>query len=107
MANSLLCKSSLSSNGWLSSPGAIGLRSCEYTALRWMSDLNSCRLPNSYQNYLGLSPVKTMLRFIPMFVSGAVCNFIVALVVGRISGSILLGTRNSDPPSLGIHSDRF
>ncbi|KAG8949635.1 hypothetical protein FRC04_008381 [Tulasnella sp. 424] len=44
-----------------------------------------------YQNYLGLSPVKAMLRFIPMFVSGATCNFVVAMVVGRISGSILLG----------------
>ncbi|KAG8957580.1 hypothetical protein FRC00_003783 [Tulasnella sp. 408] len=43
-----------------------------------------------YQNYLGLSPVKAMLRFIPMFISGATCNFVVAMVVGRISGSILL-----------------
>lgn len=32
-----------------------------------------------------------MLRFIPMFISGATCNFVVAMVVGRISGSILLG----------------
>ncbi|KAG8856950.1 hypothetical protein FRB96_006213 [Tulasnella sp. 330] len=43
-----------------------------------------------YQSYLGLSPVRSMIRFIPMFVSGATCNFIVAMLVGRISGSILL-----------------
>ncbi|KAG8923575.1 hypothetical protein FRC00_006067 [Tulasnella sp. 408] len=44
-----------------------------------------------YQNYLGLSPVATMLRFIPLFLSGATCNLVVAMVVGRIDGSILLG----------------
>ncbi|KAG8913547.1 hypothetical protein FRC01_004488, partial [Tulasnella sp. 417] len=44
-----------------------------------------------YQNYLGLSPVATMIRFIPLFVSGAMCNVVVAMVVGRIPGSILLG----------------
>ncbi|KAG9017798.1 hypothetical protein FRB93_004609 [Tulasnella sp. JGI-2019a] len=43
-----------------------------------------------YQSYLGLSPVRSMIRFIPMFVSGATCNFIVAMLIGRISGSILL-----------------
>lgn len=32
-----------------------------------------------------------MLRFIPLFVNGATCNLVVALTVGRISRSILLG----------------
>ncbi|KIJ11533.1 the Drug:H+ antiporter-2 family [Paxillus involutus ATCC 200175] len=37
-----------------------------------------------YQNYLGLSPVHTMVRFIPMFVMGCLCNFFVAMVVSRL-----------------------
>ncbi|KAI8995704.1 efflux transporter [Trametes punicea] len=37
-----------------------------------------------YQDYAGLNPVLTMLRIIPMFVTGVTCNFIVALVVGRV-----------------------
>lgn len=32
-----------------------------------------------------------MIRMIPMFVSGALCNLVVALIVGRVSGAILLG----------------
>ncbi|KAG8904217.1 hypothetical protein FRB99_002081 [Tulasnella sp. 403] len=43
-----------------------------------------------YQVYIGLTPVKAMLRFIPMFISGASCNFVVAMVITRISGAILL-----------------
>ena len=38
-----------------------------------------------YQNYLELTPVKTMVRFIPMFITGILCNFFVALVVGKLS----------------------
>ncbi|KIJ62934.1 hypothetical protein HYDPIDRAFT_73435, partial [Hydnomerulius pinastri MD-312] len=37
-----------------------------------------------YQNYLHLTPVRTMVRFIPMFVTGILCNFFVALVVARL-----------------------
>jgi MFS family permease len=37
-----------------------------------------------YQNYLGLTPVLTMLRFIPMFVMGCLCNVFVAMVVARL-----------------------
>ncbi|KAF8836185.1 efflux transporter, partial [Paxillus ammoniavirescens] len=37
-----------------------------------------------YQNYLGLSPVHTMVRFIPMFVMGCLCNFFVAMVVAKL-----------------------
>jgi hypothetical protein len=43
-----------------------------------------------YQNYLGLSPIQTVLRFLPMPVMGVICNVLVALVVGRISGAYLL-----------------
>ncbi|EMD33363.1 hypothetical protein CERSUDRAFT_142330 [Gelatoporia subvermispora B] len=45
-----------------------------------------------YQNYIGYSPVLTMVRFIPMFITGVLCNVIVALVVGRIPGVILIAS---------------
>lgn len=44
-----------------------------------------------YQNYVGLNPLLAMIRFLPMPVTGVICNVIVALVVGRISGAYLLG----------------
>ncbi|KAI0761550.1 efflux transporter [Trametes elegans] len=37
-----------------------------------------------YQNYVGLNPILTMVRLLPMCVTGVLCNVIVALVVGRI-----------------------
>ncbi|KAG2132988.1 major facilitator superfamily domain-containing protein [Suillus clintonianus] len=37
-----------------------------------------------YQNYLLLSPVLTMIRFLPMFISGVLCNYVVALLIGRL-----------------------
>ncbi|KAI9056747.1 MFS general substrate transporter [Trametes sanguinea] len=37
-----------------------------------------------YQDYLGLNPLLTMVRVLPMCVAGAACNLIVAIVVGRI-----------------------
>ncbi|THH00066.1 hypothetical protein EW026_g2388 [Hermanssonia centrifuga] len=43
-----------------------------------------------YQNFLQLSPVLTMVRFIPMFVTGCACNVVVALVVGRIDVVFLI-----------------
>jgi hypothetical protein len=44
-----------------------------------------------YQNYVGLNPMLTMIRFLPMPVTGIICNILVALVVGRINGAYLLG----------------
>jgi hypothetical protein len=44
-----------------------------------------------YQNYVGLDPIHTVLRFIPMPIAGVICNVIVALLVGHISGAYLLG----------------
>ncbi|KAH7884855.1 major facilitator superfamily domain-containing protein [Phlebopus sp. FC_14] len=44
-----------------------------------------------YQNYLGLDPIHTMVRFIPMFVTGVLCNFFVALVVARMPLVFLIG----------------
>ncbi|CCO28924.1 putative MFS-type transporter C1683,03c [Rhizoctonia solani AG-1 IB] len=43
-----------------------------------------------YQEYKGISPVGTTVRVLPMTVSGLLCNLVVALVVGRISGTALI-----------------
>jgi len=43
-----------------------------------------------YQNYVQLTPVLTMIRLLPMSVTGLVCNTIVALFVGRIPVVILI-----------------
>ncbi|TBU27560.1 MFS general substrate transporter [Dichomitus squalens] len=37
-----------------------------------------------YQDYLGLKPILTMVRLLPMSAAGVTCNVIVALVVGRV-----------------------
>ncbi|PCH40218.1 efflux transporter [Wolfiporia cocos MD-104 SS10] len=37
-----------------------------------------------YQNYVELSPVLTMIRLLPMSVTGLICNALVALFVGRV-----------------------
>lgn len=42
-----------------------------------------CRDQLYYQNYLKLTPVLTMIRFIPMFVTGCLCNFFVAIAVAN------------------------
>ncbi|KAF7987040.1 hypothetical protein HWV62_163 [Athelia sp. TMB] len=52
-----------------------------------------------YQDYLNLSPILTMVRLLPMFVTGILCNFAIALSIGRVSlvviivlGTLLTGT---------------
>ncbi|KAG2739454.1 hypothetical protein P692DRAFT_201811514 [Suillus brevipes Sb2] len=37
-----------------------------------------------YQNYLLLTPMQTMLRFIPLFIVGCLCNVFVAMPVGKL-----------------------
>ncbi|TDL21101.1 MFS general substrate transporter [Rickenella mellea] len=43
-----------------------------------------------YQDYVHLSPVKGALRMLPMAVTGLLCNFIVALVIGRLDVVVLV-----------------
>ncbi|KAJ7119225.1 hypothetical protein C8R43DRAFT_86627 [Mycena crocata] len=43
-----------------------------------------------YQVYIGYSPVRTVVRLTPMFVTGLVCNVVVALIVGRVRAGWLL-----------------
>lgn len=45
-----------------------------------------------YQDYVHLSPILTMVRLLPMTVTGVLCNVIVALVIGHIDVVILIGT---------------
>ncbi|KAJ1302260.1 hypothetical protein OPQ81_001079 [Rhizoctonia solani] len=44
-----------------------------------------------YQEYLGISPVDTTVRLLPMSVSGLLCNLVIALFIGRITGTVLIG----------------
>ncbi|KAK2466613.1 hypothetical protein APHAL10511_000871 [Amanita phalloides] len=44
-----------------------------------------------YQNYLNLKPIPTMLRFIPMFITGVILNVVVVLTIHRVSVIYLLG----------------
>ena len=44
-----------------------------------------------YQNYLRLSPILTMVRLLPSFVTGILCNVLIALLVGRVPVVYLLG----------------
>ncbi|KAG5645961.1 hypothetical protein DXG03_004753 [Asterophora parasitica] len=37
-----------------------------------------------YQNYIGYTPLRTVVRLFPMFISGIICNMIVAVLVGYI-----------------------
>ncbi|QRV75050.1 major facilitator superfamily transporter [Ceratobasidium sp. AG-Ba] len=43
-----------------------------------------------YQDYKHISPIGTTVRLIPMAVSGLLCNLVVALVVGHVSGTALI-----------------
>ncbi|KAI0077783.1 MFS general substrate transporter [Panus rudis PR-1116 ss-1] len=43
-----------------------------------------------YQDYLQLSPIETMLRLLPMAITGVICNVLVALFVGRVSFVIII-----------------
>jgi hypothetical protein len=38
-----------------------------------------------YQDYLRLSPIKAMVRMLPMVFTGVSCNVVVAFVIGRVS----------------------
>ncbi|PFH49993.1 hypothetical protein AMATHDRAFT_62010 [Amanita thiersii Skay4041] len=44
-----------------------------------------------YQNYAKLTPISTMLRFIPMFVTGVICDIIIILTIHRVSVIWILG----------------
>ena len=44
-----------------------------------------------YQEYIGYSPIRTTVRLVPMFISGIICNIVVASIVGRVPMIYLVG----------------
>jgi len=57
----------------------------------WCSFLsNNLWVQLFYQNYLNLSPIRTMVRLLPSFVTGILCNVLIALLVGRVPVVYLL-----------------
>lgn len=44
-----------------------------------------------YQNYLLLTPIETMLRFLPLFVVGCLCNVLVAMFIGKLPLIVFAG----------------
>jgi hypothetical protein len=45
-----------------------------------------------YQQYLGLTPILTMIRMLPMFVTGVIANAVIAVTVARVDVGVLTGT---------------
>jgi hypothetical protein len=45
-----------------------------------------------YQTYLNLTPVHTMLRFLPQFITGFVANAMIALIIGHVDIVYIVGT---------------
>ena len=65
-----------------------------------------------YPDYLGLNPILTMVRLLPMFVTGVMCNVVVALVVGHVPVVLLISTFRSirigqSPLTSTMHLSRF
>jgi len=59
--------------------------------MMWIAFLNWCAFLSwnfwaqlYYQDYIGYSPIRTVVRLLPMFVTGVICNVIVAIIVGRV-----------------------
>lgn len=60
--------------------------------LEWMCFLGwNFWLQLYYQNFLNLTPILAMIRFLPMMVTGVICNTIVGLVVGKVPMVLLIG----------------
>ncbi len=61
-----------------------------------MTHLRAMRLPRRsqlfYQNYQHYTPVGTMIRLFPMFITGIICNFIIAVIIARVSVVWILGS---------------
>ncbi|GLB41107.1 putative transporter [Lyophyllum shimeji] len=70
---------------WRRAKGRFAVMMC-IAFLTWCSFLSWCFWAQLYyQSYIGLSPLRTFVRLMPMFVSGIVCNMLVAAFVGYIS----------------------
>ena len=45
-----------------------------------------------YQTYLNLTPIRTMLRVLPMFFTGIMANITIAFIIGQIDVVYIVGT---------------
>jgi len=65
---------------------------------RWSYHLSTEKFPYRnqiyYQDYKNLPPVLTVVRFLPMFVSGMLCNLFIGVMAARISLVYLAGQSN-------------
>ncbi|KAF8066838.1 putative efflux transporter [Lyophyllum atratum] len=69
---------------WGRAKGRFAVMMC-IAFLTWCSFLSWCFWAQLYyQSYIGYSPLRTVVRLLPMFVSGIICNMLVAVVVGYI-----------------------
>ena len=57
-----------------------------------------------YQDYLGLDPILTMVRLLPMFITGVTCNVIIALVVSHVPLVVLASTSTLFPPFFPVRT---
>ncbi|KAJ7587489.1 putative efflux transporter [Mycena floridula] len=76
---------------WTRCRGRVAVMFC-IAFLNWCSFLGwNYWVQLYYQNYAGYSPLEAVVRLLPMFLTGILCNVLVALVVGRISVIWLIG----------------
>lgn len=60
--------------------------------LEWMCFLGwNFWLQLYYQYFQHLTPILAMTRMLPMFITGVICNVIIAAVVGRVPMVLLIG----------------
>lgn len=68
----------------------VQVRPC--SAARRNDDANCAPFKLYYQNYLLLTPIQTMIRFLPMSVVGCLCTVFVAMFVGKLPLVVFAGT---------------
>ncbi|KAF5360303.1 hypothetical protein D9758_009104 [Tetrapyrgos nigripes] len=69
----------------------------QVAAVMWIAFLNWCAFQGwsywvmlYYQDYMGYEPLRTVVRLIPMFVTGIICNVVFAAVIGHVPMVLLV-----------------
>lgn len=62
-----------------------------YTPSFYYTLVNTTVVQLYYQSYVGYSSLRTVVRLLPMFISGVLCNVVMAFIVGRVSIVYLAG----------------
>ncbi|THU81079.1 MFS general substrate transporter, partial [Dendrothele bispora CBS 962.96] len=67
------------------------------TVVLWIAFLNWCTFQGwnywvllYYQNYIGFSPLRTLVRMLPMNVTGVICNIVFAALIGHVPMVVLI-----------------